>query len=81
LLFLCLYTIPEPILDKIPNIVIPAIYTVAVTFIVHKLQGPMLAKHKEDDNEFYSQWKAVGVGLLCCAIILAVVLGPVFLFE
>ena len=81
LLFFGIFMIPDPIIDKIPNIVIPAIYTIAITFIVHKLQGPLLAKHKEDGNEFYSQWRAVGIGLLCCVIILAVVLAPLFLFE
>jgi len=74
LVFWGIFQIPEPIIDKIPNPLIPAIYTGIVYWIVEKLHGDILKKHKAEKNGFYSNWKAAGIGLACLAIIVAALL-------
>ena len=69
LLFFGIFQIPEPIFDKIPNALIPAVYTGIIYLIVEKIHGDILRKHKEEKNEFYSNWKATGIGLVCAVII------------
>ena len=64
-LFWSIFQIPEPIIDKIPNVLIPAIYTGIIYLIVEKLHGQILKKHKEENNDFYSNWRATGIGLIC----------------
>lgn len=69
LLFWGIFQIPEPIIDKIPNILIPAIYTGIIYLIVEKLHGQILKNHKEENNEFYSNWRATGIGAICAVVL------------
>jgi hypothetical protein len=46
LIFGLLFSIPEHIIDKIPNFIFPAIYTAIISFVVEKFQGEDLKKHK-----------------------------------
>jgi len=71
LLFVGLFSIPEQIIDKIPNSIIPAIYTGIIYLIVNKFQGKELKIHKENNGQFFSGWKAAGVGAVCLLIISA----------
>jgi hypothetical protein len=68
LLFWGIFQVPDSIIDKIPYVLIPAIYTGIIFLIVEKMHGQILKKHKEDKNKFYSNWKAVGIGLICAVI-------------
>ena len=68
-LFWGVFQIPEPIIDKIPNVLIPAIYTGIIYLIVEKLHGQILKKHKEEKNDFYSNWRATGIGLICAVVL------------
>ena len=68
-LFWGIFQIPEPIIDKIPNIIIPTIYTGIIYLIVEKLHGQILNKHKEEKNDFYSNWRAAGIGLMCLVVL------------
>ena len=70
LLFSSMYIIPESIITKIPNSIIPGVYTFIIYLIVNKLQGSELEDYEADKNKFYSNWRAVGIGLLCTIIIL-----------
>ncbi|HBO26476.1 MULTISPECIES: hypothetical protein [Culturomica] len=81
LLFGCIFMIPEPVLDKIPNALIPAIYTAIICMIVEKVHGRELRAHKAKDGLFYSNWRAAGIGLVSCVVILAVLLGGIYLGE
>lgn len=74
-LFTTLFMIPEAIVDKIPIVVIPATYTVIIYFIVERIQGDRLNQHQEAEGEFYSRWKAAGVGLLSLIILLIGIFG------
>jgi len=81
LLFWGLFQIPESIMDKIPNPLIPAIYTGIIYLIVEKLQGSILDRHKEEKNLFYSNWKAAGIGLICGIIIIVPIFTHAFFAD
>ena len=78
LLFVGLFSIPEHIIDKIPNVVIPTIYTGIIALIVNHYQGKELKKHKEKNGQFYSAWKAAGIGAGFMLIILAILFTYAF---
>lgn len=71
LLFAGIFSIPEYIIDKMPNALIPLIYTGIIYLIVERFQGETLKNHKESGGEFYSGWKAAGVGAISLLILAA----------
>lgn len=71
LIFAGIFSIPEDIIDKIPNALIPLIYTGIIYLIVERVQGESLKNHKESGGEFYSGWKAAGVGAIAMLILAA----------
>lgn len=71
LIFAGIFSIPEEIIDKIPNALIPLIYTGIIYLIVERVQGESLKNHKESGGEFYSGWKAAGVGAIAMLILAA----------
>lgn len=79
LIFAGIFSIPEHILDKIPNAVIPAIYTAIIYLIVEKIQGNRIKEHKDSGGEFYSGWKATGIGAVFMVILLAMIAGTGFI--
>lgn len=78
LLFAGIFSIPEPIIDKIPQPLIPLIYTAIIYSIVERIQGENLKQHKESGGEFYSGWKAAGVGAIAMIILIAGIAGIAF---
>lgn len=78
LIFAGIFSIPENIIDKIPNVLIPAIYTGIIYLIVEKIQGQWLKEHKESGGKFYSGWKATGIGAIFMVILLAMIAGTAF---
>lgn len=79
LLFTGIFMIPESIMDKVPNQIIPAVYTGIIYLIVEKIQGTILNQHKENDNVFYSGWKAAGIGFISLIILLIGIFGYAYL--
>jgi hypothetical protein len=79
LILVAVFSIPEYIIDKIPNPLIPAIYTLIIYLIIERLQGKKLKEHKTNNGEFYSAWKATGIGAISMVILLGIVLGYVFI--
>lgn len=79
LIFGGIFLIPESVIDKIPNALIPAIYTAIIYMIVEKMHGKELKAHKAANAPFYSNWRSAGVGAVCCVIIMAVVIGGIYL--
>jgi hypothetical protein len=71
LLFVVLFLLPEPIIDKIPNVLIPLMYTGIIYFIVEKTQGEALREHQENNNLFYSVWRSVAIGFACSIVLLS----------
>ncbi|PIQ15846.1 MAG: hypothetical protein COW67_06180, partial [Flavobacteriales bacterium CG18_big_fil_WC_8_21_14_2_50_32_9] len=80
LLFAVIFSIPEDILNKIPNVVIPAIYTGIIYLMVEKYQGESLKNHKDAGGEFYSGWKAAGVGAISMLILAAGIFMIAFIY-
>jgi hypothetical protein len=79
LLFAGIFFIPDDIIDKIPNAIIPLIYTGIIYLIVEKIQGKELKLHKENQGGFYSGWRAAGIGAISMLIIVAGIFGIIFL--
>ncbi|MBS2213605.1 hypothetical protein KEM09_19510 [Carboxylicivirga mesophila] len=79
LLFSGIFSIPESIIDKIPNALIPAVYTGIIYLIVEKLQGHWLDEHKAADGEFYTMWRSAGIGVIFTLIILVGVGATAFI--
>ena len=79
LIFAGIFSIPENIIDKIPNALIPGIYTLIIYFIIEKLIGKELKEHKKNNGEFYSAWKATGIGAISMVILLVGVFGYAYL--
>lgn len=71
MLFTIIFTLPDSIIDKIPNSIIPAIYTLIIYFIVERLMGSTLEVHERENGVFYSSWKAAGIGITCGLVLLA----------
>lgn len=71
LIFAGIFSIPEEIVNKIPNALIPLIYTGIIYLIVERIQGESLKNHKESGGKFYSGWKAAGVGAIALLILAA----------
>lgn len=71
LLFVGLFSVPENIIDKVPNFLIPLIYTGIIYVLVDTFQGEELKSHKENDGEFQSAWKAAAIGAVSLVIIFA----------
>lgn len=74
-----IFLIPEKIINKIPNVLIPIVYTGIISLIVEKIQGADLKSYKENNQKFQSLWKAAGIGAVCLAIILAVIVLIAFI--
>jgi hypothetical protein len=74
-----LLIVPEHILDQVPNQVYAIVITGIIYLIVEKLQGETLKKHKDNENEFHSGWKAAGVGFISLIILLSGIVGYAYL--
>lgn len=72
------FLIPEKIIDKIPNQIIPIIYTVIIYFIVKKIFGKELKDHKENGGRFYKTGRAVIVGAISLVLIIIIVFTYAF---
>ncbi|MEM5564757.1 hypothetical protein WNY78_06560 [Psychroserpens sp. AS72] len=68
-LFVGIFLVPEDIIDKIPSMIIPLIYTGIILWIVERKQGVILKNHKENGNSFFSGWRAAGIGFVSLLII------------
>lgn len=77
-IFVGIFLIPDKIIDKIPNPLIPLIYTGIIYLIIEKYQGKEILEHKENNGEFYTAWKAVGIGAICMALILSCLLTYIY---
>ena len=71
-------SIPEGSYDKLLGYAIPAAYTAVVYFLVDKYQGETLQQHEDANGEFYSRWRAAGIGLVGGICMLIAVFGYAF---
>ncbi|WP_405572055.1 hypothetical protein [Winogradskyella sp. Asnod2-B02-A] len=81
IVFGSLYMIPESIMSKIPNMIIPAIYTGIIYLIVDKIHGTILNNHDLNNYPFYSGWRAAGIGVISLIILVAIIFATIFLIP
>ena len=74
-LFSGLFFVPDTLIEKIPNSLIPGIYTLIVSIILVRTQGDDIKNHREQNGLFYSLWKSVGVGIINLIVIVTLILA------
>ncbi len=72
--------IPAHIIEKIPTFLLPMVYTGAITLWTKRNHGDALDVHEAAGGNFYSGWKAAGIGLLALVVFFAC-LAPSILIE
>ena len=80
-IFGTIFLIPESVMDQVPNMVIPAIYTGIIYLIVDKIHGTILNNHDLNNYPFYSGWRAAGIGLISLVILIAIIFASIFLIS
>ena len=70
-----------PGLEKIPNYLIPLIYTAIAQFLVQKSQGNAIKAHIAQGGQIYSAWRAALIGLIGVLILVALVCVLVLLTD
>lgn len=70
-IFGIIFSIPDAIIDKVPNALIPLIYTLVIYWVIEKTQGAQIKEHEKNKQRFYSNWRAAGIALACSAILVA----------
>lgn len=73
------FSIPAPVADKIPNTLIPLVYTTIIYVVIEKFQGRELKEHEERNGAFYSGWKAAGISAICFLFLLVFVAMAAFI--
>jgi hypothetical protein len=69
IIFSLLFSLPQQIVDSVPNQLLPLIYTGVIYLIVERILGKDLKEHKAKNGLFYSAWKAAGIGAVCTLIL------------
>ncbi len=70
-----------PNMEKVPNFLIPVIYTVITQKLVQKYQGASIKTHIEMGGQTFSTWRAVWIGLVGFLILGAVIFAIVLLTD
>jgi hypothetical protein len=78
LLFGALFLIPVSTIEQVPNLILPAIYTLIIHLIVEKIQGKELKEYKAKEGYFYSGWRAAGIGALSSVVIIGFFIGLIY---
>lgn len=73
LIIIFIFFTPEAILSKIPNTILPFIYSAAAYVVVERTQGDELQSHKMSGGSFYSRWRAVGIGAIIMVLFILVI--------
>jgi len=70
-----------PGLEKIPNYIIPLIYTAIAQFLVQKSQGNAIKAHIAQGGQIYSTWRAVWIGLIGLLVLVALISVLILLMD
>jgi hypothetical protein len=73
-MFLIIIEIPEEIIDKIPNVIIPMIYTPLILMAAKYLQGSHIEETLKEKENREPWWKALVIGLVGTAVALVIIL-------
>lgn len=74
-----IFSIPDSV--KIPNQIIPLIYTGIAYYLVQHFQGANITAHINSGGQLHSWWRTLSVGLVGLAIIIIAVFSIVFLTD
>jgi len=74
-----IFSIPDRV--KIPNQIIPLIYTAIAYYLVQHFQGANITAHINAGGQLHSWWRILSVGIVGLAIILIAVFFIVFLTD
>lgn len=80
ILFAGIFMIPETVVDKIPQFLIPAIYTGVIALLVEKLQGNKIRDFLSSGGKKASNWQTTKygiIGLVAILMFLAIVIFSV----
>jgi hypothetical protein len=73
------FLIPENI--KIPNQIIPLIYTGIAYYLVQHFQGQNISTHINSGGELHSWWRTIAVGIIGLIITVLSIFGVILLSE
>jgi hypothetical protein len=73
------FLIPENV--KIPNQIIPLIYTGIAFYCVQHYQGQKINEHINSGGAFFGWWRTIGIGIITLLITVSVVMCIVFSSE
>lgn len=73
------FLIPENV--KIPNQIIPLIYTGIASYLFQHFQGENVTSHINSGGQLHSWWRVIGVGVIGLAITLIAILGLTLLLD
>lgn len=73
------FMIPENV--KIPNQIIPLIYTAIAYYLVQHFQGQNISSHLSSGGQLFSWWRTIAVGIIGLAITIIPILGFVLLSD
>ncbi|MBS1747068.1 MAG: hypothetical protein JST21_12930 [Bacteroidetes bacterium] len=62
-----------PNIDKVPNYIIPLIYTAIAQYLVQKYQGADIKTHIDSGGQTYSTWRVIWIGLVGLVILLIII--------
>lgn len=77
--FFAITTIPDKILDSLPNLIFIIPQLIAVYLAANHFQSAQIVEHERAGGAIASGWRSCGVGLLSLPVSLAVFFGVVFL--
>ncbi len=77
IIFSGIFLIPN--IEKVPNYIIPLVYTAIAQFLVQKFQGSAIKTHIEIGGQTYSIWRVVWIGLVGLVILLAIIFAIVLM--
>jgi hypothetical protein len=70
-----------PNMEKIPNYIIPIIYSSLARYIVQKYQGAAIQGHIDLGGPTYSNWRAAWIGLVGLVVLIAIIFALLFLKD
>ena len=78
-IFGSLFVIPNR--EKIPNFLIPLVYSSIAQYIVQKYQGAAIKEHLDLGGPTFSNGRAVGIGLVGMAVLIAIIFAVLVLKD
>ena len=81
LLFVGIMLLPEHVIDSIPRMAIPIVYTALIALLGEKFFGKKINAHAATGGAFYSYWRSAWVGLVCLVAIFILLIATLMLIP